>query len=378
MRASVRGTLLHIGSGDGSELPLHIATGAERIILVEPNPEHVARLGVLAAQADNITVLPQAIAERGTEAELAVYNMPGLASFTPPTGSLRQIYPGLRISGRHSVETLTPADLRDRLGDMPAPVRLILDAPGTETVLLTAWQADDTLSGIDDIELRCAAEPAFEGSASCAELCQLLENACFEPSGRDFSDPDWPVLSFRFDRAGAALRAEKLRVRALEERLAETDAARDEAVKSAETARAALAEVQSRLDDLGPKADWRADRIKQLEEQHAEALADHATQAKDHAALKSNLDLALRMQAMSAADLSDLRKRYETLLARKEGQDNLISQLVVRLEEASGHLRGLAADQAFAPDALPATSSATPEDPEPATKKAGSPRKARG
>jgi chromosome segregation ATPase len=60
-------------------------------------------------------------------------------------------------------------------------------------------------------------------------------------------------------------------------------------------------------------------------------------------ALQGDLGLALRMQSLAASDMKDLQQRYAETLTRKEDQDRLIAQLVVRLEEASDYLQKLAA-----------------------------------
>ena len=69
--------------------------------------------------------------------------------------------------------------------------------------------------------------------------------------------------------------------------------------------------------------------------------AQHATDTRAQAA-QADLGLALRMQSLAASDMKDLQQRYAETLARKEDQDRLIAQLVVRLEEASEYLQKLA------------------------------------
>jgi dTMP kinase len=69
--------------------------------------------------------------------------------------------------------------------------------------------------------------------------------------------------------------------------------------------------------------------------------AQRATETRAQAA-QADLGLALRMQSLAASDMKDLQQRYAETLARKEDQDRLIAQLVVRLEEASDYLQKLA------------------------------------
>jgi chromosome segregation ATPase len=69
--------------------------------------------------------------------------------------------------------------------------------------------------------------------------------------------------------------------------------------------------------------------------------AQHASETRAQAA-QADLGLALRMQSLAASDMKDLQQRYAETLVRKEDQDRLIAQLVVRLEEASDYLQKLA------------------------------------
>ena len=67
-----------------------------------------------------------------------------------------------------------------------------------------------------------------------------------------------------------------------------------------------------------------------------------AAQRATETRAQADLGLALRMQSLAASDMKDLQQRYAETLARKEDQDRLIAQLVVRLEEASDYLQKLA------------------------------------
>lgn len=55
---------------------------------------------------------------------------------------------------------------------------------------------------------------------------------------------------------------------------------------------------------------------------------------------QQDASLALRLQALAQGDLKDLQGRYAALLARKEDQDRLLSQLATRLGDAAAYLQG--------------------------------------
>lgn len=290
------GTILHIGAGDCPELADHLASGAKRIVLVEPRPDRVADL--IRRTADTrVEVIAVAIAGQDGEADLKIFNIPGLASLRDPS-LLLELYPGLQTTRRVRVETLSPSTLMTLLETLPSPVRVILDAPGAEGDILDAWRADGMLAKIDTIELRCGSAACFAGGRDLAYLRGLLEAGGLEAVAGDMTDPDWPILLFRMNRTALA-------------------AARTEG-KPKETAPKEMAGKAASADSL----------IRELENKLAAARAE--------------LGLALRLQTLASSDLENLRKRHAELLERKESQDMLISQLVTRLEEASGYLQDLA------------------------------------
>jgi len=108
-----------------------------------------------------------------------------------------------------------------------------------------------------------------------------------------------------------------------------------------------IEEAQTLRDELEAKAreaQRALDRERERHEAEIEALdqnfADREHDLKlsydnEQDSLRSNLDLALRSQAMSAADLAAMQTRYADLMALKERQDDLLHRLQQRLAQAS-------------------------------------------
>ena len=142
------------------------------------------------------------------------------------------------------------------------------------------------------------------------------------------------------DVAQAEIEALKARAGEAEASKASLQASHEEVKKALEAAKAAaesgLAQKTDELKELTAKADWRHERIGVLEGELAELQKRYQQQQSE---MKQNADLSLRLQSMTAADLSSLHERYAKLVAQKEMQDTLIAQLAGRLEQASDHLR---------------------------------------
>ncbi|MBN7787215.1 hypothetical protein JYP51_19980 [Ponticoccus gilvus] len=154
--------------------------------------------------------------------------------------------------------------------------------------------------------------------------------------------------------AAVAKTAEEMKAR--EERIAglerELGADRDRLaeVESAEAeARARITDLEAALAEASDKAEARAGRIKEIEAAAAktaeeakarrEALEKSLDQNRSQLEkTKADLSLALRLQTIGANDLRDLQQSYAALQTRKRQQDDLIGQLLGRLEEAARHL----------------------------------------
>ena len=193
---------------------------------------------------------------------------------------------------------------------------------------------------------------------------------------------------------GKALAEARAAVEARDKALAEAKAAAEAQRKALETARAegaaqakALAETEAKLAhktalveardkalaEAKAEAEARGRRIVEIEARErtlAEtlkareaALAKAAAQAGeageearrlalDLRAAQRDLGLALRMQAALQADLADLQERHAAAVAARDRQDDLLRQLVPRLQEAARQLQAL--PPAPPPDPVPA------------------------
>lgn len=346
-------TILHIGAGDGRELSAHLASGADRIILVEPHPGHTHRLQELAAATPQVTLVLAALADQDGEAELNVFNVPGLASLRSAT-ALRDIYPGVRITHRHIVPTLSPAALALACGVLHAPVRLILDAPGAEPVLLRAWQADGTLYEISQLELRCGVDAFFDGGEPMTGLRKMLEDVGFEPMVSDMSDPDWPTLLFRLHPAVLEVRELRSRQQQTEAALAECSATSEwragrinelesrqaentaAGIKTAAAAQGRIGELEAALKELTSKCDWRGEKIKGLEARLAEGEAAAVKAADAAALLVTRHDAALNkeQEEYERSSTSQLRhiEDLQAYTRELEYRQRLIEEEMLRAE----------------------------------------------
>lgn len=304
--------LVHIGTDSRARLAGYLDSAVSRLVLVEPLEEEAALLKADLAGDERVQVVRGFVAEGGGEAELRRWNMDGLASLREATPLLLELLPGLRITAREQMPLITPPDLLAAAGIAGAQFDLVVEFSGEEQDFLAAWQAHGLLEKTKTIRIRIAEEPFFAGAASRPVVEAWLVDAGFEVVERDLSDPDWPVLILRADEAGRALRATEERIAALEEALAETEAAqaaRDKTLSAREEA-LKLAE----------------DRAEELEKALAQAVAAQTARdkavAKREASAMSEVEAARRaadeqaaQHAQQLAEISAARIAAETALA---------------------------------------------------------------
>jgi hypothetical protein len=378
------GSIIHIGAGGGAELEGYLAGNAERIILVEPEPDRAAALERRCASDPRTLVIAAAMTGEIGEAELKTFNIRALDGLHYPEHA-KGIYPGLRILDQMIVPTLSPAGLLERIGSMPGPVRLILHATGMEADILNAWPAGDALAQIDRVELRCSASSLFEGGSDMAGLRELLQNLGLDVVHSDMSDPDWPKLVLRSNplrlefearlseaetarqAAAGIVEARDIRIHELESQLSKLRRRRDawrakrntvaRAAKKSEAARVA---AEGALETTAETAAARDVRIKELEAQLAEAeaarqaaitnaaQATEATQAEADRALKSTTDgVAVRDIRIKELD-AQLAEAEAARQAAITNAAQAIENARVQAEAAQNNLKARTGEQATA------------------------------
>ncbi|NIC38940.1 hypothetical protein HBJ58_19970 [Halomonas desiderata] len=132
------GTILHLGAGECTELPLYLATRAEKIVLLEPNPELAHALRQCVSHEPRVSVIEAAVAEKTGECVLYCYNAKFLATINPiDEPPLR--WPGLREEKQIKVKALSLHELLSQLNLAEDKKHwMLIECPGEEKNLLQA------------------------------------------------------------------------------------------------------------------------------------------------------------------------------------------------------------------------------------------------
>jgi FkbM family methyltransferase len=186
-------TILHIGAGRCRELEDYLAATPRQLVLVEPNPDLAAELRQRTAESTSITIIEAAVSREGGTGVLSVFNVPSASSLRNPT-ALHQFYPGLAVKRRVPVQSLTLAELLERVKlSTDAPNVLVFDAPGEEHALVSALLEIGRLD-VSRLVLHCSLEPLYEEARSSKDIISSLEEAGYSVNLLDNTvDPDRPI-----------------------------------------------------------------------------------------------------------------------------------------------------------------------------------------
>jgi len=299
------GTVLQIGCGVAAALP----RTARRHVLVEPDPAALRRFERDRPAGPEVHVIAAALAAERGSAPFLRLKIPRLSGLCCPP-ELFELMPGLRPVAEFPVETRTLGDILEEAAISGDGNVLVCENPGVSAAVLEGLAAPDALALFPEIELVCSARPLFGPGTDAEAVERFLEERGYRLTRCDDADPDWPRLGFRRD---PALEAQRVEAEALR-------SARDSALEAQRVAEAEAARQRAALAEA---------------EQAAETL-------------RQDLSLALRLQTMAQTDLQELQTRHAALMEEKTAQDVLLSQLLLRLEEALEHLHrlGMADDTA--------------------------------
>ncbi len=373
------GTLIRFGAGVSADVEALLrGPGAPaRVILIEPNPDHIKALTNRLGTYPQVTVLGVAAGPAdltSSDAMLMVFSDPGHASLHRHLPVLNQLLPGLRQTGAIAVTVQPAGQILERLGDVPHPIHLELDAPGSEQEILSALHEAGHLDRLDSIDLRAGAEPLYEGAGSAATLKVWLERHDFRLSVEATDDPDWPELRLIADPAARALRQKVLdlttltatqqdRIADLEREAAAYQSAAAERRAEVQTRNARIAALEGELTDLLQASERQAKRVGELE-QDRDSTHERAQDLERRAAAREDAlsDLESRFNALreqSAADRDTAQARIQDIekaLANATGEASAtalhVKEMADRDEVRAARLAATERDLAAAKSAL--------------------------
>ncbi|MDH4541708.1 hypothetical protein [Sulfitobacter faviae] len=394
------GTLIIIGQPPAYLDDFCFSGQAERTIVVEPDPMLAAEAETRLGGAAEIQIITAAPWDGKPQVELKTFNFPGLRSLYSPNKRLKRLLPGLKECGRIAVESIALKTLTEKFVDLRSPVHVMIHLPGSECRIIDFWQKWGFLQEVDQLDILCCAEAFFHQGENVDEVQSVCAENAFDLVSRIDDDPDWPMLTFRACLEKRELVALRKEYSQLDIDLTATKAGLEEQFKARESAQLQTAEAQGRadeaemaLEELKVTLKAREDALSEakVKEQAAQleiatvqrradeaemtleelkvnlkalegALAEAREQSETDSAIRSlieqvqadstkrtkelqsaneELSIALRMQSVLQADLSDLRSRFAESERQRREQEKLLTKLTPRLQQAAEQLQYL-------------------------------------
>ena len=129
-------TVVHLGAGLCHEMEDYLRLGAEKIILVECNPDVIDQLRFRVRGLKNVTIIPTAVCSQEGNAHFWVTNNPRESSLLRPN-RLFEWYPNLEVSRELTVSCKTLDQLtKDFVIDEELKNLLLVEVQGAEGDIL--------------------------------------------------------------------------------------------------------------------------------------------------------------------------------------------------------------------------------------------------
>lgn len=305
--------ILHIGAGACTELPHWQRAGAQRIVLVEPNPELLPELRRRTQGMEQVEIIEAAVAPEAGRGNLLLFNFPLLNSLREPSG-LEQVLPGIRELGQATVDLLTMQDLLENVGmEEDQDNWLVLDAPGQEAEILEQIEQSDQLRAFSRILLTAGSDELYKRAVPAETLLARMNDYGFERAGgTDRSDTDWPREHLAFQPLALECRELKALLQEVENRADKAEAVK---AKMEEAHKAELEKLQPQLSA--------ARNVKKEAAQAEQAL-------KEERSVRETLQAQLKAKS---AEADNLKKSLAEMKSAKFHYEKLANEQTVQLEE---------------------------------------------
>jgi FkbM family methyltransferase len=329
------GTVLHLGAGACRELKGFLQLKADKIALVEANPELADLLRLKVRGVEQAEVFSAAVAPTEGETTLSVLNNPRESSLRRPALLLKR-YPNLTVTRDIPVPGITLHQLVERLSPAATCCNLLMvELQGAELAVLNSTPVE-ILQKFSWIAIRTSAEALYDGGARLEEVDVILRGSGFDPVGSAE-----PVLTLPFQDVLYHYDARQDELQALNAVLGERE-------KTIHALTQSLIEHERQNKELEQLLERRLRQLRMADERQSETA--RLTRERDQLAAevveaRQAASLSMKLQTLREADLKDLQSRYETTRSIQQTQHELLVKLAEKLTVASRYFYPLADNQ---------------------------------
>ncbi|MFH7587452.1 hypothetical protein [Oceanimonas smirnovii] len=354
-------TLVHIGAGDGSNNAKN--TVWQKQILIEPLPTAAEALRTATKTEPNTEVWELAISCHGNNqpAPFTEYNLAGYSGLQADN-NLSELYPGIKVMQQHTVTTLTPAALLNKLQLVAQEHnKLIIHANGETAAIAHALAAQGQLTQFAELEINLANE-LYHQEITAAELSTLLEHE-FDLVKSTQNDPEVTVQHWQKNQHKITSNLLQQELTQLQTKLEQSNtqlAEQQQHTKQLQTkleqSNTQLAEQQQHTKQLQTKLEQSNTQLASSEEELTKYKSYFQNRKKQHEAAEqqvveltqqlssaneqiNQLKTQLQQQQQAGSKLSELEQKMEQLFASQAEQlrqnTNALGQHVTKMHASS-------------------------------------------
>jgi chromosome segregation ATPase len=345
-------TVIHLGAGPYFDEVLYRDLRADRIILIEADPESATNLRE-SVKDPRIEVVEQLIAPEEGPHSFHRFTLPSLNGFFA-AGEITRLYPRVREVEYLSLDGRTLRSVLSKVkADPDLPNLLILDVTGLESALLRSLHPVD-LEHLDWIIICDAAHASLmEGASPLSEGLKILDKWHFSIKAREEeSDSASSLLVLGRDHRSMELQELRDQISELTTQLQQANQERDNQTWYAVEREAALEDLKKQLADaqgaLEAAGKAKEEQAKLAAERHValealdkelEASKIHcdAVESKRNEFASQNEKLAAEKAALDAR-LSALGTECDALTKEREEQAKLAVERQAALEDLKKQL----------------------------------------
>ncbi|WP_418139336.1 hypothetical protein AB9R84_11305 [Oceanimonas smirnovii] len=322
-------TLVHIGAGDGSNNAKN--TAWQKQILIEPLPTAAEALRTATKTEPNTEVWELAISCHGNNqpAPFTEYNLAGYSGLQADN-NLSELYPGIKVMQQHTVTTLTPAALLNKLQLVAQEHnKLIIHANGETAAIAHALAAQGQLTQFAELEINLASE-LYHQEITAAELSTLLEHE-FDLVKSTQNDPEVTVQHWQKNQ-------HKITSNLLQQELTQLQTKLEQSNTQLAEQQQHTKQLQTKLEQSNAQLAERQQHTKQLQTKLEQSNTQLAEQQQHTKQLQTKLEQSNTQLTEQQQHTKQLQTKLEKSNTQLAEQQQHTKQLQTKLEQSNTQL----------------------------------------
>lgn len=327
-------TILHIGAGVGTELPVYQGLNCKRIIAIEPDPTLFKKLQAKAKRFDNVEVQQKWISENTGERNASVFTNPRFNSLLSADKKLLDYFPNVSNPKTLKVKTKSFNELFKENINVTDNILniLILEVQGIEIQLLNNCSLD-TFHGFDWIVIRTSAQALYKNGAMASEISECLLKMAYELRLSDNCNEPFTEYYYELNRSKLIEDQQLSQIQQLNENLLDTKSKVDSFSHQLKTSTECVKSSDKELVKVKKQLVVKSEKVHKLELQLQDNNKNLTALKRKYKSIESkNQKITNELKSFSLSDVNNNKKIVE-MQARCKQLEAEISSSKAQLDQ---------------------------------------------